>query len=166
MSTIRARFADACAALMICAAAAILTLLVYAEMRVRAVASLFRAGTPDLVAYLIARPEDCRSHYELLRTAEMPEVRGRIGIGGVVVMGRAAAVAPVERWLSREFPEAQSVRPRFYLRRVARDLGWYGPPRFVVLDRRSQSVALALDAPLSIEQQRATRLAVIAVARQ
>lgn len=166
MSSMMSRWADRCAALMICAAVAILTLLWDAEMRVRAVSSLFRPGTPDLVAYLIARPEDCRSHHELLRTIELREVAGRIGLGGVVLMGRAHAVARAEWWLGREFPDAPSVRPSFYQRRLARDLGWHGPPRFVVLDRRSRSAALALDAPITIEQQRATRLAVIAVARR
>lgn len=120
------------------------------------------SGSTRYVAYLVTRPEDCRSHLEALRTFDRGELRTRVSIGGVVLVGHGPGRREAEWWIARERPDVRVLAPGFAHARLLRELGWHGAPRIIVLDRRARSVRFARDAPITIEEQRATRAAIIA----
>jgi hypothetical protein len=119
-------------------------------------------GSTRYVAYLITRPQDCRSHLESLRMFDRGELRTRVSIGGIILVGKVPGRREAEAWIARERPDVRVLAPGFPHARLLRELGWRGAPRIIVLDRRTRSVRFARDAPITIEEQRATRAAIIA----
>ena len=155
------RLSELSAAVALLGGAAVATLLWDGHARALAQRWLLTSST-RYVAYLITRPEDCHSHLESLRTFDRAELRRRVAVGGVILVGDGPRRREAEQWLARERPDLRVLDPGPHHARYLRELGWRGTPRIIVLDRRTKSIRFARDAPITIEEQRATRQAIIA----
>ena len=125
LMSIRGKLFDACAAALILVGTGVLTLLWDGNARAAAESSLL-AGSTRYVAYFITRAGDCRSHVESIRTFERSELRERVRLGAVVLLGNGPALRDAQSWLAREYPGVRVLRPRAYQRRYLRELGFRG----------------------------------------
>jgi hypothetical protein len=161
VTSFRHKVEDACALAVVLVGMSVLTLLWDANGR-SATRHALLTGPTRFVAYVVTRPQDCRSHLETIRTFERSDIRNHVRLGGVLLVGGGPARADAEAWLRGEFPALKVLDPGVLQRRYLREIGWSGVPLIIVLDRKAGAVRFAREAPLSIEAQRATRRALIA----
>jgi hypothetical protein len=112
-----------------------------------------------MVAWLVSRPDDCRSHTELLRLFERPSIASDVSLGGVLLVGKGLPVDSAVALLGREFPGMVATRASHQERRLLGVLNWVHTPILLVFDSHTRTLRLSVPAPMTdAEQLRLVRL--------
>jgi hypothetical protein len=102
-------------------------------------------------AFLVMRPADCEGNLDVLELFKRPQIKERIRLGGIIVIGTEALTADAMRSLRDRGISVTVSRADAELRRRLVQTGWRQTPLILVMDRRG-TMRATLVAPQSISE--------------